>query len=143
MSLVIDASFTLKLLLPNPEQVHCRELMAGWAQNEGGLYAPTLWLYEVVSALTKAVYFELLTETEGQQALQLAQTLGIQLVHLDDNQVRMAYEWTRRLNRAAAYDSYYLALTESLSAALWTADKRLVNAVEVPWLHYLIDDVSI
>jgi predicted nucleic acid-binding protein len=76
--LVIDASFTLKLLLPNPEQARCRELMADWAQNEEDLYAPTLWLYEVVSALTKAVYFELLTEAEGQQALHLAQTFDIQ-----------------------------------------------------------------
>jgi predicted nucleic acid-binding protein len=137
--LVIDASFTVKLILPNPEQARCRELMAEWVQNGGYLYAPTLWLYEVVSALTKAVYFELLTGAEGHQALQLAQTLDIQLVHPDDNQVRLAYEWTRRLKRTAAYDSFYLALTESLSAALWTADKRLVNAVDVPWVYYVGD----
>ena len=142
-SLVVDASFTIKLILPNPEQDRCRALMIEWEENGSNLYAPTLWIYEVTSALSKAVHFELLTEPEGREALQLAQDLNLQLIHPDSNQIGLAYAWTQRLKRAAAYDSFYLALTESLSAELWTADKRLVNAVNAPWLRYISDDVSI
>ena len=142
-SLVVDASFTVKLILPNPEQVRCRELMAEWMQNGITLYAPTLWLYEVTSALAKAVHFDILAETEGRQALQLAQALDVQLIQPDNTLVELAYDWTQRLQRAAAYDSFYLALSESLSAEFWTADKRLVNAVNLPWLHYIGDDDSI
>ncbi len=40
-----------------------------------------------------------------------------------------------RLNRAAAYDSFYLALAESLGCELWTADQRLHNAVDLPWVR--------
>ena len=46
-----------------------------------------------------------------------------------------AFAWTRRLNRAAAYDSFYLALAEGLQCDLWTADRRLFNAVDLPWVH--------
>jgi predicted nucleic acid-binding protein len=42
--------------------------------------------------------------------------------------------WTRRLNRAAAYDSFYLAVAESLGCELWTADQRLSKAVDLPWV---------
>lgn len=143
MSLVVDASFMIKLILPNSEQMRCRELMAEWVQPGVNLYAPTLWLYEMTSALTKAIHFDILTEAEGRQALALAQALDLQLIHPDNTLVELAYDWTRRLNRAAAYDSFYLALSESLSAEFWTADKRLANAVSVPWVHCITDDVSI
>ena len=141
MLLVVDASFTIELILPNPEQDRCRKLMAEWMQNRATLYAPTLRLYEVMSALTKAIHFEILTEPEGHQALQLAQGLDLQLIHPDKTLAELAYDWTRRLDRAAAYDSFYLALTESLSAKLWTADKRLANAVSGSWVQYIADSV--
>jgi len=104
MLLVVDASFTIKLVLPNPEQARCRQLTAEWMQNGATLYAPTLWLYEVTSALTKAVHFDILTETEGRQALKLAQGLDLQLIQPDNTLVELAYDWTRCLNRAAAYE---------------------------------------
>ena len=113
ISLVVDASFAVKLILPNPEQTRCRELMTEWEQNGVNIYAPTLWLYEITSAFSKAVHFELLSETEGRQALQQAQALNFQLIHPDNNQVGLAFDRTRRLNRAAAYDSFYLALAKS------------------------------
>jgi predicted nucleic acid-binding protein len=141
-SLVVDASFAVKLILPNPEQTRCRELMAEWTRNEVDLYAPTLWLYEIASAFSKAVHFALLTETEGRQALQLAQALNVHLIPPDDAQVTLALDWTRQLKRAAAYDSFYLVLAETLSAPLWTADKRLVNAVGMSWVHYIGEDAS-
>ena len=46
--------------------------------------------------------------------------------------VRAAFDWTMRLERAAAYDSFYLALAETLGCPLWTADRHLHNAVEQP-----------
>jgi predicted nucleic acid-binding protein len=43
--------------------------------------------------------------------------------------------WTLRLNRAAAYDSFYLALAERLGCNLWTADRRLWQAVSAGWVR--------
>ncbi len=133
--LVIDASFTFRLVLPGPQQDPFRSLVAGWLQDEHVLCAPTLWIYEMTSALCKAVHFGELTPQEGKRTLALTQMMGIQLIPPDDNQVDLALNWTIRLNRAAAYDSFYLALAETLQCEVWTADRRLHNAVDQSWVR--------
>ncbi len=137
--LVVDASFTFRLVLPGPEQDRFRLLVDGWLREGYELHAPTLWVYEMTSALCKAVRFGELTPEEGRHALALAQTLGIQLIPPDIDQVRTAFDWTLRLERAAAYDSFYLALAESLRCDLWTADRHLRNAVEQSWVRCVAD----
>ncbi len=138
-SLIIDASFTFKLILPGLHQTRCKLLMTQWEEAGHTLYVPTLWLYEITSALSKTVHFGVLTSTEGHRALQLAQKLNLQSIHPDDNLTRSAFDWTLQLKRAAAYDSFYLALAETLPAEFWTADKRLYNAVDANWIHYIGD----
>jgi predicted nucleic acid-binding protein len=67
-------------------------------------------------------------------------TLGVQLVTPDLEHNQAAFDWTIRLKRAAAYDSYYLALAQSLDCPLWTADSRLFNALKderLEWLHWI------
>ncbi|MFH1927834.1 MAG: type II toxin-antitoxin system VapC family toxin, partial [Chloroflexota bacterium] len=78
-----------------------------------------------------------ITSAEGQQALALAQRLDVQLFPPDEAQTTLAFDWTMRLKRAAAYDSFYLALAEALRSELWTADKRLSNAAGVSWTHLI------
>jgi predicted nucleic acid-binding protein len=133
--LVVDASFTFRLVLPGPQQNPLRSLVAGWLRDGHMLCAPTLWLYEMTSALCKAVHFGELTPEEGQRVLVLAQMLGIQLIAPDDDQVSLAFNWTFRLNRAAAYDSFYLALADTLQCEMWTADRRLRNAADQSWVR--------
>jgi predicted nucleic acid-binding protein len=136
-SLVIDASFAFRLILPSPRQTHFRALMTQWKQDGYGMCAPMLWVYEITSALCKAVHFGQLRPDEGTRALVLAQGLDVQLIPPDDTQARLAFDWTMRLNRATAYDSFYLALTETLGCELWTTDKHLCNAVDRPWVHWV------
>jgi len=88
--------------------------------------------------LCKGVHFGQITRHEGRQALILAQRLGVQLFPPDDAQTTLAFDWTMQLKCSAAYDSFYLALAKTLHGELWTADKRLVNAAGVSWIH-LID----
>jgi predicted nucleic acid-binding protein len=133
--LVVDASFTFRLVLPGPQQDPFRSFVAGWLRDGHMLCAPTLWIYEMTSALCKAVHFGELTPEEGKRTLVLAQTMAIQLIPPDDDQVGLALDWTIRLNRAAAYDSFYLALAETLQCEMWTADQRLQNAADQSWVH--------
>lgn len=135
--LVIDASFAFNLILPGPRQKSCQTLVTQWYRDGHLLCAPTLWLYEITSALCKGVHFGQITRAEGQQTLLLAQKLGVQLFPPDDAQTALAFNWTMQLKRAAAYDSFYLALAKTLSTDLWTADKRLVNAAGVSWVHLI------
>ena len=135
--LLVDASLTFRLIVPCPQQDHLRTLVAQWLEDGFQLHAPTLWAYEMTSALCKLVRFGELTLQEGERTLGLAQTLGVQLVPPDKELMRLAFDWTVRLNRAAAYDSVYLALAEALRCELWTADQHLYNAVGQPWVRWV------
>ena len=59
----------------------------------------------------------------------------------DAAQIQRAFDWTIRLQHAAAYDSFYLALAETTRDGLWTADVRLYNATKslAPWVHWAGD----
>ena len=138
-SLVVDASFAFNLVLPGPRQARFQTLMTDWKNDGYELCAPTLWVYEITSALGKVIHFGQITPEEGQRALVLAERLGVQLIPPNDVQARLALDWTVRLNRAAAYDSFYLALAETLQCEMWTADKRLYNTVELSWMHWAGD----
>jgi predicted nucleic acid-binding protein len=134
-SLVIDASLAIRLILPDPRRAALRARMERWLQEGYEWVAPDLWLYEMTSALCKGAFFGLLTAEEAEASLALVSALPVQLVAADAEQARLAFAWTRRLNRAAAYEGFYLALAESLNCELWTADRRLHNAVGLPWVR--------
>jgi predicted nucleic acid-binding protein len=137
---VIDASFVLKAILPNPDLERCRAALA--RLQDTPLVVPALWVYEVTSTLAKAVYFKQLTVEESKAALHQALALDVQIIPPDESQSLLALDWTLRLNRASAYDSYYLAIAGALEAPFWTADRRLVNALQdqrPDWLHWIRD----
>ncbi|MCS6844738.1 MAG: type II toxin-antitoxin system VapC family toxin [Caldilineales bacterium] len=52
-----------------------------------------------------------------------------------------AWELAEQFGRPTAYDAYYRALVEALECELWTADRRLVNAVgqTLRWVKWLGD----
>ena len=136
---VIDASLALKLVLPDPQREHASALVARLMSQGSELVAPALWAYETTSTLCKAVHFGQLTPDEGRRALSQLLGLGVRLVAPDAGQNRQALEWTLRLKRASAYDSYYLALAEALKCDLWTFDRRFFNAVDLSWVRWAGD----
>jgi len=135
---IVDASLIIKSLLPDPETFRCQAALERLKDSQ--LVAPALWLYEITSALTKAIHFGQITEAEGREALHQAITLGVQIVLPDETQSNLAFDWTRHLKRASAYDSFYLVTAEALNAEFWTADLRLVRALgekKPEWLHWV------
>jgi predicted nucleic acid-binding protein len=135
---VIDASVAVKAILPNSLQGHCLALVQSFAELQP--VAPALWAHETTSAIAKTVHFGEITEKEGRQALEKLDTLGVRLFVADGEQNQAAFDWTLRLNRASAYDSYYLVLAEELECDFWTADKRLFNALQdahLAWVHWI------
>jgi len=137
-ALVLDASVALKAILPNPLQENCRELVKTFVEVQP--VAPSLWAYETTSAIAKLVHFQQLTQEQARSAINQLESLNVQLVTPNAELNLAAFDWTIRLNRAAAYDSYYLALAQTLNCPLWTADKRLFNALSdnrPDWLHWI------
>lgn len=134
--LVIDAGVGYALSVADVGTTRLRTDIAAVVSQGVKLCAPVLWRYEVTSIFTKAIHFGQLSEISAQQALALSSELAITLFSPDDELVRQAYAWTLRLKRAAAYDSFYLALARRLDCTLWTTDRRPVNAVAEPWIRY-------
>lgn len=133
--LVIDASYAIRIVTDHEDRPVCKRLLERQIDEGFVLYAPSLWVYEITSAINKLVRFGELTEAEGLSALKSAGALRVQLAMPDEAMALQAFRWTRQLNRAAAYDSFYVALAEQLGCDLWTADKRLVNMVNQPWVR--------
>jgi len=115
---VIDASVALKLVLSDPLRGECSALVNDLVSGGFELVAPALWAYETTSTLCKAVHYGQLTPNEGERTLLHLMGLSVRLVLPDVSQNRQAFDWTLRLNRAAAYDSTYLALAEALGCDL-------------------------
>lgn len=133
--LVIDSSYAIRVVTDHEDRLVCKRLLKRQLDAGYVFYAPSLWLYEITSVINKLVRFGELTETEGLAALKSAGALNVQLVMPDEKMALRAFHWTRQLNRAAAYDSFYVALAEQLGCDLWTADKPLVNAAHQPWVR--------
>jgi predicted nucleic acid-binding protein len=133
--LVVDASLAFRLILPGPRQAEVHSRVGQWLADGYVLQAPTLWAYELASALCKTAHFGQISAEEAERALGLAIRLGVQLVAPHEELIRRAFEWTLRLERAAAYDSFYLALAEMLGCELWTADQGLQRAAGVDWVR--------
>jgi predicted nucleic acid-binding protein len=135
--LVVDSDFGFRSVVPVPQQARYDTLRHDWRRRGFDVIAPTLWRYEVISALTKAVRFRTLRPERARASLILIDSLGVRLIPPDEDQTRRAFEWTLQLGRAAAYDSFYLALAEQLGCEFWMADERLYHAANQPWVRWL------
>ena len=137
LPVVIDASFSLSILLDHPLQ-RAALIVADTLKRDGmQMVAPSLWVYETTSSICKAVRFEMLTTDEAMQIITLLETMGVELVPPDEIYNKRSFNLTIRLNRAAAYDSYYLALAESIKCDLWTADKKLYRVAQKNEITYV------
>jgi len=108
------------------------------AQENTQLFAPRLWWFEVTSVVHSYQYARLISNAIAYSALELlTKEWGVQRIDVPE---RSAFDWATRLRQKAAYDGFYLAAAELLSAELWSADKALVaNAgqLRVNWVHWM------
>jgi predicted nucleic acid-binding protein len=134
-SIVIDASLALRLVLPSPLLPQAQAVIDDLIHKGYTFTAPDLWAYEVTSGLCKAVHFGEITVEAANRSREHIAAMNIRLVPPDEPLNQLAFEWTLRLDRATAYDSYYLALAETLGCDFWTADQRLHRSAKASWLH--------
>ncbi len=125
----VDASFVVKLVLPEEHADKVRALWAAWERQGVERYAPALWGYEVASVVRKYGHRGLLTAQEEAEALRLLLELPIHLVDmsaLHQNALHLAQD----LGMPVTYDAHYLLLAQLLGAELWTGDGRLYHQTQ-------------
>jgi predicted nucleic acid-binding protein len=139
VAVVVDANIGVSLVINLDYSGRAQQLMLSWREKGTELLAPSLWWYEVVSALRKAVVARFATETDIVAALADLAQLGIRTVEPTLETHRLALAWAARLEQSAAYDGQYLALAEQRGAEFWTADRQLAQRARAhaPWVHWI------
>ena len=124
---VVDASVSIKWIKPNePDFEQANRLLTDYHNGHLVLFAPAFWEYELANGVNKAIAQGILSEEEGQEALEIWLGLGI---ILDPFPTALeAYAFSRRYKRSV-YDSLYVSLAEQKGCDLWTGDRKLYNAL--------------
>ncbi len=136
--IVIDANATLGLFLrlPYSEKVDLR--MQAWQAQEARLVVPTLWEYECLTGLRRAVTLKLISPEDAEQMVEDLLALEFQRLAPTLELHIAALQWAGRISQSKVYHAQYLALAESLSAEFWTADRRLFHTLQglgVNWVY--------
>lgn len=137
---VIDASATLGLFLRLPYSEKVDHWMQAWEAEQAGMAVPTLWEYECLTGLRRAVTLKLIPSEEAGQMMDDLLSLEFQRVAPTLELHRAALLWAERIGQSKVYDAQYLALAENLSAEFWTADQRLFHSLQglgVNWVHLI------
>ena len=137
---VLDASIVVPLVVSHPLTPVAENCLRYWKQEYYRLTAPCFMPVEVASVLRQAVYSGKMESRQALEALEIVMSLGIELVMPGFETLQASLRWAERLGQSKAYDAQYVALAESLNAELWSADRRLVNALQALgaiWAHWI------
>lgn len=136
--MAVDASFLLKLFLPEDKSDRAEELWKAWIGDHVEILAPTLVTFEVSSVIRNKVFRGILSEREGGEIISLLRQLDISFIYVDEL-LEIAWEIGAILRNSNLYDCFYLALSKFLKIPLWTADKKLFQSAqkEFPFVNLL------
>ena len=137
-SVCVDANIVINALIAGPFRDRATLLMERWSQNSTTLIVPTLFDYEVVSALRRAVHQKQIGKTDGEDAYQRFLRIPFSRKH-NSRLLNLSWEMANRHDRSRIYDTSYLAVAHLFGCELWTADGRLYNAVhqKLPWVRWI------
>lgn len=124
----IDASLLVRLVM-GPNATDLETQIAEWEKLGKQMAAPSLLHYEVTNALYQYHCHNYISK----ETLAIVQdaTLSLPVQLFNDNSFhKKAAQLATQFNLSATYDAHYLALAQQLGTELWTADKKLVNAVK-------------
>jgi predicted nucleic acid-binding protein len=122
MKYVLDASVSMRTVVPDALTSKAQKLLDDYAQQIHELIAPSVYPAEIASALTK---------TERQKYIQVgeARKFFIALLHDIDAIMLDAIDISSR-TRCGLYDALYIRLAEREGCEFVTADKKCLNALQ-------------
>ena len=127
LTVCVDASIVVRFAIS--QDVAVQQLWNSWLTQGARLVAPSLLFYEVTNGLYRQQKSGMLNPEFVCAALDVVLAFPVELVG-DAALHRRARELAAQYNLSASYDAHYLALAERLGIELWTADARLVNALQ-------------
>lgn len=128
MSVVIDASVIIAVVVADERQDAARALLEGWLEAGEGLHAPAVLPYEVANVLGRLVFDGALEIDEVKDIWDDLAAVGLVLHPFDlaEDGPEVAAV-TARLRRRHATDSTYVCLARRLGTVVWTLDRALAR----------------
>jgi predicted nucleic acid-binding protein len=135
-TICVDTNIVVRLVAPDPHR-DVLELWQEWQTKNAAVVAPALLRFEVVNAFHRMRVAGNIGDLLAEELITIA--LDLPTTYFNDTSLHLdALRIAQNFAQKAAYDAHYVALAEHLGAELWTADKRLYNAV-----HYQLDFVRL
>jgi predicted nucleic acid-binding protein len=136
----VDSSVGAKWVLPEEHSEQALDLYQQASQAGQEVVAPPLLPIEVCNILRQRVRRGLLTSEDARRALDRFLDFPIRLA-APSRPHSSALALADQYDLPAAYDAYYLSLAGDLGARLWTADRRLLRAIEgrLPFVSWIGD----
>jgi predicted nucleic acid-binding protein len=125
----VDSSVAAKWVLPEEHSEQALNLYQRVTQAGQEVVAPPLLPIEVCNILRQRVRRGLLRSEDATRALDCFLDFPVRLAAPPRPHSR-ALGLADQYNLPAAYDAYYLSLAQEMGARLWTADRRLLRAIE-------------
>lgn len=133
MSVVVDASVIVALMVADERQPAAQAHLEGWVESGEELHAPAVLPYELANVLARLVFDGDLEADSVVEIWPDVAALGLELHPFDlpeDGPAVAAI--TARLRRRHATDSTYIHLAQQLDTQVWTLDRPLArNAADV------------
>lgn len=143
--LAVDASVAVKWVLTTESfTAHAQALLARTRQAGGGVVGPPHLPGEVANALYQRVRSQEparhITDAEAREALTTFLRIPVTLLGPAELYER-AFTFARTYTLPSLYDSLYVVLAQLLGTDLWTADRRLLDALgsNAPWVRFIGD----
>ena len=131
--IVVDASVVSKWVFPEDDSNLALALRDDAIARGERIAAPPLLAFELTNIARQQIRRGRLSEDDAADALERLLAYPILLRTASEDASRAlhlrAFALANQHDLAATYDAHYLALSESLDCALWTADKRFFDTV--------------
>lgn len=133
MSVVVDASVIVALLVADARQEAAQTHLERWVEEGQDMHAPMVLPYEVANVLARLVFDGDLDANDLAETWSDLAALDVMLHPFDLTQDGPAVAAiTTQLRRRHATDSTYIRLAQQLDTAVWTLDGPLArNAADV------------
>lgn len=133
----IDSCVYMALLMPDEDVPGVNELWAAWRGGGTEICAPTLFVWECLNVLRRAVISNRVAEVRAPALASGIMGAPVALMHFEDRADEVWSRFVIEYDLPTVYDALYLAVADDLSCELWAEDHRLYRAVRdrLPWVR--------
>ena len=134
----IDASFLLKLLLPEDSSDQVEHQWRNWIENSIEVIAPTLIVFETSSVLRNKVFRGILDDVDATEMIDRIRHLDLSLIYAQEL-IELAWGIGAILKAPSLYDCFYIAVAKLFKVPFWTSDKKLYKSAkkEFPFINLI------